>query len=77
MTYFIIGAILVFATSALLTFSLCRTSAQADRQARRAHVEHMLMRYQGGERPCIVCGELTHYSLHGRAIHPTCREDAA
>ena len=76
MTYFIIGATLSTAIY-IFAFALARASAQADRQARRAHVEHMLLRYQGGERPCVVCGEPTAYSLHGRAIHPTCREDAA
>ena len=71
----IVAAVVMLA--ALFAFALARVSARADRDARRAHQEHMLMRYTGGGRPCIRCGKPTEYSLKGKPIHPECREDVA
>lgn len=70
----IIAAVLMLI--AFFAWALCRVSAQADRDAHRAHQEYLL-RYVGSGRPCVRCGELTHYSLKGRPIHPECRKDAA
>jgi hypothetical protein len=60
----ITGALLL-----LLVYALCRTSAAADADARRAHVEHF------GSRPCVKCGRSTFYNLHGVPMHPECRDD--
>jgi hypothetical protein len=75
----IIGTLVMAAC--LFAFALCRVSAQSDRDARRAHYEHMMRyRYKGGDlKPCRVCGELVvpSYSDDIGPIHATCREDAA
>jgi hypothetical protein len=71
-----IGLLVMAAAAVLFAMSLARAAAAGDRQRRRAH-QLYLLRYEGGERLCAVCGEPTRYSLHGRPIHPECRKDAA
>lgn len=73
---FLIGILVMTAAAILFAFSLARAAAQGDRRARAARVDYLL-RYTGGGAPCVKCGEPTHYSLRGKPIHPTCREDVA
>lgn len=60
-----------------------RFSRHTDEDASRLLREHLLkpydyqMRYQGGDAPCVVCGEPTPYYLNGRPMHPEHREAAA
>ena len=60
---------------ALIAYSVARSAADGRRmeEARQGY----LLRYQGGEHVCVVCGIETRYSLRGKPMHPGCRRDAA
>jgi len=61
---------------ALFAYSLARASADGDRVMAEAHQDYLL-RYRGDEAACVICGEPTRYSLHGKPMHPECRRDVA
>ena len=69
-------AIALAAIVALFAYSLARSAADGDRVMAQAHQDYLL-RYQGGEAACVVCGIETRYSLHGKPMHPGCRRDVA
>ena len=60
---------------ALIAYSVARSAADGRHmeEARQGY----LLRYQGGEHVCVVCGIETRYSLRGKPMHPGCRRDVA
>ena len=70
----VVGLFAYTAVDALITYSVARSTA--DRRMKEAHQEYLL-RYQGGEHVCVVCGIETRYSLRGKPMHPGCRRDVA
>lgn len=57
--------------AALFAWALVRGGTQKPTPRPRSRYE---MRYRGGDAPCVVCGRPSRgYTLHGRPIHPECR----
>ena len=64
-----IAALVMLIAFALFVFSLMRGSARSERMAQRQR-QDLLMRYEGGDPPCVICGEPSRYSLNGKPVHP-------